>query len=273
MRQRHRRFGHVEHTAHRVMGRMGEIDHDAEAIEFADDRAAKGVEAAVARRVGGGIDPVEAFVVAKRHQPHAGGVPDTQRAQRILEPHAALDRDEGGDLAQGLRPGVVRSPARRQEHVGMSLLDAADEVDLLERGARGMGRVGGLERGPELRPDHAFAQTRNVGVRALVNPGQIVGDDVASRRPVDPDDPGEIIVPVDQRRALEHIPRHRERIVRCRGSGRSSRRSFALNPPAQRRSAPRLRRWRRAAAPASSSLSSRYRSPWRRRPDVRRPDD
>ena len=189
MRQSHRRFGHVEHAAHRLMRRMGEVDDDAEAVELADDRAPEGVEAAVARRVGCRIDPVQAFVVAERHQPHAGRMPDAQRAQRILEPHAAFDRDEGGDLAQGLRPGVVRGPPRRQEHVRMSLLDAADEVDLLERGARRMGRVGRLERGPELGPDHALAQTRNVGVGALMDAGQIVGDDVASRRAVDADHP------------------------------------------------------------------------------------
>ena len=100
----------------------------------------------------------------------------------------------------------------------MSLLDAANEVDLLERGARGMGRVGRLEGGPELGPDEPIAQTRNVGVGALMDAGQIVGDDVASRLAVDPDHPGEIIVPVDQRRALQDIPRHRKRIVRDCGS-------------------------------------------------------
>src|SRR3984957_9230123 len=96
----------------------------------------------------------------------------------------------------------------------MSLLDAANEVDLLERRASRMRRVGGLERGPELRPHHAFAQTRNVRVGALVDLGQIVGGDVAPRRPVDPDDPREIIVPVDKRRALEDSARDSERIVR-----------------------------------------------------------
>ena len=99
MRQRHRRFGHVEHAAHGVMRRVREINHDPEAVELADNRAPKGVEAAVAWSVSGGIDPIEGLVVAKRHQPHAGGMPDTQRTQRILEPHASLNRDEGGNLA------------------------------------------------------------------------------------------------------------------------------------------------------------------------------
>ena len=200
---------------------MGEIDHDAEAVELADDGAAEGVEAAVARGVGRRIDPIEAFVVAKRHQPHARRVPDAQGAQRILQSGAALDRDEGRDLAQGFRLGVVRGPPRRQEHIRMSLLDAADEIDLLERGARRMGRVGRLERGPELRPHHALAQARNVGVRALMNAHQIIGQHVAARGLVDSDDPCKIIVPVEQRRAPQDVARHRERIVdRRRGSAR-----------------------------------------------------
>ena len=51
----------------------------------------------------------------------------------------------------------------------MGLLDAADEVDLLQRGAGGVRRVGGLERRPELRSHHAFAEARDVRVRALMN--------------------------------------------------------------------------------------------------------
>ncbi len=102
----------------------------------------------------------------------------------------------------------------------MSLLDAADEVDLLERRARRVRRVGGLESSPELRPDQAFAEARNVRIRALVNPRQIVGEDIAPRRPVDPDHPGEVVVPVDQRRASQDLLRDRKRIVRREGSVR-----------------------------------------------------
>ena len=102
----------------------------------------------------------------------------------------------------------------------MSLLDAADEVDLLECCARRVRRVGGLESGPKLRPHHAFAEARNVRIPALVNPRQIVGDDVAPRRPIDLDNPGEVIVPVDQRRASQNLLRDRKRIVCCQGSVR-----------------------------------------------------
>ena len=41
MRQRHRRFGHVKHAPHRIVRGVGEIDHDAEAVEFADHRASE----------------------------------------------------------------------------------------------------------------------------------------------------------------------------------------------------------------------------------------
>ena len=107
----------------------------------------------------------------------------------------------------------------------MGFLDAADEIDLLERGARRMGRVGRLESGPELRPDHAFAQARNVGVRALMDAHQIIGEHVAARGLVDPDGPCKIIVPVDERRAPQDVARHRERIVVDRRRGPAHRRA------------------------------------------------
>ena len=195
-------------------------------------------------------------------------MPDAQRTQPVLEAHASFDCDERRDLAHGLCAGVVRSLARRQEHVGMIFFDAANEVDLLQGRSRGMGRICGLERRPELRPHHAFAQARNVGVRALVDLVQIVGDYVAPRRPVDPDDPGEVIVAIDQRRAPEDLSRDRERI-----SPATVPSAIAplpgLTQPARRQNEPRRRRWRRAAGPISCS-SSRRRSPWRCRPDFDR---
>jgi hypothetical protein len=84
-------------------------------------------------------------------------VPDAQGTERILEPDAALDDDVGGDLAGALGAREIGGAARGQEDVGMRRLDAADEVDLLERGAGGMRRVGRLERCPELSADLALA--------------------------------------------------------------------------------------------------------------------
>ena len=149
-------------------------------------------------------------------------MPDPQRAQGVLEFDSALDRDERGDLAERLRLRVVRRPPRRKKDVRVRLLDAPDEIDLLERRPGGMGGPGRLERRPELRPDHSLAQARDVGVGVFVDPVQLVGDHVAARRLVDPDDPGQVVVTVEQGRAAERRARRRQRVVR-RSRGRACR--------------------------------------------------
>src|SRR5579863_7718434 len=103
MRQRDRLLADVEDLAHRLMRDMGAVDHHAEAIKLADDRAAESAEAVRARRIRRRIDPREALVVAKRHQPRAGGLPDPQGAERIFQADAAFYGDERGDLAGAFR--------------------------------------------------------------------------------------------------------------------------------------------------------------------------
>ena len=66
-----------------------------------------------------------------------------------------------------------------------------------------MRRTRRLEGRPELRPDAAFAQARNIGVGALVDDRQIIGDDVAARRRVLADHPGQVVVAVEDRRTFE----------------------------------------------------------------------
>src|SRR5271167_2547519 len=107
MRERDRRLRDVQNASHRLMRRVREINHNSKPVELADDRAAECVEAAVPRGVCCGVDPVEALVVAERHQPDAGRMPDAQWAQRILETNAAFDRDERGDSAERLGPWIV----------------------------------------------------------------------------------------------------------------------------------------------------------------------
>ena len=245
MRQRDRGFGDVERPAHRVMRRVREIDDDAEPVQFSQDRAAEGVEAAVAGRIRRGIDPVEGFVVAQRHEPHPGRMPDAQGTERIFEPDAAFDRDEGGDLAQRLGFRVVGRPARGQKNVRMSLFDAADHVDLLERGARRVGSAGRLERRPELCSDPAFAEPRNIGVGILVHPIERVGQHVAARRLVDANGPGKVVVTVEHRRSPQDFVSNRQRVVHLDipTSG-----GFSLSAP--RRNATCRRHWSRAGARA-----------------------
>ncbi len=95
----------------------------------------------------------------------------------------------------------------------MGLLHAPNEVDLLQGGAGGMRSVGRLERGPELRPDHALTQARDIGVGALVDALQVISEHVAAGCLVYLDDPREIIMPVKQRRALQDLSGHRQRVV------------------------------------------------------------
>ena len=116
-------------------------------------------------------------------------------------------------MPAALRAGEIGGRARRIEHVGISRLDAADEVDLFERGAGRMRRAGRLERRPELRPDLAFAQARDVGVALGMDAGQVVGDDVAARRLSDADRPGEVVVAVEQRRPRQLRHGQGQRVV------------------------------------------------------------
>ena len=160
---------------------MRAVDDHAEPVAFADDRAAEGVETVVARRVGGGVDPVQRFVVAGDQHARAGRMPDAQRRERIFQPDAAFDDDVGSDLAGGACALEIVGERGGVEHVGVRRLDAQDGVDLFERRARGMRGAGRLEGGPELRADTALAQAGNVGVAALVHAGEVIGEDVARR--------------------------------------------------------------------------------------------
>ena len=169
VRKEHGRFADVQQHAQAGVAHMRAVDDHAKPVALADHGAAEGVETVVARRVGGGIDPVERLVMAGDQHSRAGGAPDAQRRQRIFEADAALDDDERGDLAGLARALEVRRRAGGVEHVGVSLLDAQNGVDLFERRARRVGRARRLERRPELRADETVAQARNVGVAALVD--------------------------------------------------------------------------------------------------------
>ena len=126
------------------------------------DRAPKGVESPLR---GASVAELTKSKLSSRgkasSQPHSGRMPDAQGAQRILQPRP-LNRDEGCDPRPLISPWCSPCPPRRQEHIRISFLYPADEIDLLQRLGAGMGRIGRLKRGPELRPDPALAQARNV---------------------------------------------------------------------------------------------------------------
>ena len=74
-------------------------------------------------------------------------------------------------------------------------------INLLQRRSGGVDRASRLERRPELRPNHARAQARDVCVGVGVHAAQLVGGHIAARGLVDPDDPRQVVVSVEQRRA------------------------------------------------------------------------
>jgi hypothetical protein len=175
-----------------------QVDHQAEPVHLVHHGDAERGEAAVARRVGGRIDPVDGLVVAERHVARAEIVEAAQEVQAVLDADATFDGDEGGDLALALGADDVGGPARGQEGVGMGRLHPPDQVDLLERRARRVRRRRRDERRPELRRDAAGDQPRNVGVPALPVLVEPRLADVAARLGVAADHPGQIVVAVDE---------------------------------------------------------------------------
>ncbi len=229
MRPHDRRGGFVEHVVHGVRGHMGEIDDDPEPVEFAHQRPAEGAQSVRARRVGRAVDPGQRLVVAERDEAHARGVPDAQGAERAFEPDRALDRQERGDQSAPTRPRHVRGARRVQEHVRMGDRDVAREVDLFEREPSRRLRRGRHIGRPELRRDLARPKTRDVGVVARVVPGHVEGPEIAAGAMADHD--RQIVVPVDQRDAIEQRERMGEggighailpRTSRARRVGRQS---------------------------------------------------
>ena len=85
----------------------------------------------MARLVGGAVHPVERAVVAQRHHPGAGGMPDAEWRKAVLQPDTALNCHNRCDLPQPLRPGDIGRPRRRQKDVRMRGIDAEDDIDLL----------------------------------------------------------------------------------------------------------------------------------------------
>ena len=117
MGEQDRRLGNVEQAAQAVVRDVRAVDDHAEPVALADNGAAEGVEAAVARRVGRRVDPVERLVVAGNQHPRARRVPQAQRRERVLQADAALDDDVGGDLARPSRAREIGGRARGMEDV------------------------------------------------------------------------------------------------------------------------------------------------------------
>ena len=77
----------------------------------------------------------------------------------------------------------------------------------------GWGALVGWNAAQNCAPTLAFAQARDVGVAALVNAREVVGDDVPARGLVLSDHPGQIVMAVEHRRALQQGARSRQSLV------------------------------------------------------------
>ncbi len=121
---RDRRRRDVEHVMHRLRRGVRHIDQHAEPVHPADDLAAEIREPVVSGLVGSAVHPRQRLVVAKRHHAGAERMEDVEHLQPVADADAALDADEGGDLALPLRLRDVGGAQRRQEASGCSAFSA-----------------------------------------------------------------------------------------------------------------------------------------------------
>ena len=225
MREDHRRIGHAHGVQHRLLGDVAEVDHHAQPIHLFDHRLAERAEPAPFRRVRRAVGPGRGLGVGQGHVARAGPVELPQQGQGIVDRIAALHPDQAGDPARfEHRIHLVRR-GRQAEGVGMGGDDAFGRVDLLE------GFLDRLQRrqagrhidGPELPPDTAGPQARDIGVqfgRRHQILRQIDGVDIVpillSQRP------RQVVVPVDQRRGLQNL--HHSRLIGVLSLGHPSQR-------------------------------------------------
>ena len=203
MGQDHRRTAGGRHRMGCLDRGMGHIDDDAEPVEFGNQFMAESGNAAGHRLVGGGINPWQRAVVAQRDQPDAQLMPHAHGSERAFAAHGAFHRHERADLALSLGGGNIGGAADRHEHIRVACFDPPDQVDLFEGDGGGMRNVAGQESRHHLHIDHACLEARNIGVGFGVYAGEIIGGKITPRGLAD--DPGQIIVAIDQDGLPEHV--------------------------------------------------------------------
>jgi hypothetical protein len=222
MREDHRRLRDGERVVHGVLRHMRQVDQHPEPVHLAHDLHAELRQAAVARGVGRRIRPFVAVEMRERHVTDAEPPVRAQRAERVLDRMAALDAEQRGDAARGIRTLDVVGREREDEARRIALDHPSRDVDLLELNAReaaraDLGRARDVHR-PELAADAAGAQAREIRVAGRARL-EIVGGDVARRLALLANHVRKIVVAVDQRMAGEDPARPREgRVFRPRGA-------------------------------------------------------
>ena len=141
-------------------------------------------------------------------------MPHAKRRKAVLQSDAALDGEEGRDLALPLGLADIGGGERAHEDIGMRVAKLMDGVDQLEDGARRLLRGRGDVGCPDLRAEPPFLEARNVGVRVLMHAGEVITPHIALGLAIAADDEGKIIVPIDQGQLVEKTMRMRKRVGR-----------------------------------------------------------
>ena len=189
--------GGLDNVEEGLVGGVGDVDHHAEAVHFADDVFAEGGEAVVVGDFGVvdvalGVGPVVGVEVGEGHVADAEGVILAEEAEGVFDGVAALDAHEGGDLALGAGAEDVVGGGSEDEVAGVGGEDVgADGVDHLEGAVGGVvagGVVGVDEDGEELGAEEA-AHAGEVGLAGFIGLRDVVAVDGAG---------GDVVVGVDE---------------------------------------------------------------------------
>ena len=204
-----RRRGGVQGVVHGLRRDVGEVDQHPEAVHLAHHVAAEIGEAAVLRLVGGRVGPRRVEGMGEREVARAEPVELAQHGERTGDRMPALDPDQAGD-APGLVDALdVGGGIGHLEVARVAADHAVDEVDLLERvrqPARG-GPLGFDVHRPELRPDAALPQARQVGVERGLEVAQVAGQvEALEREPALAVLPRQVVVAVDERHPAQDLP-------------------------------------------------------------------
>jgi hypothetical protein len=208
VREDHRGLAHPQGVLHGIRRNVRQIDQHAQPVHLGDHPFAEFGHALVPGFVGGGVGPVQGFGVRQRQVADAELIVGPQHAERIVDGVPALDADQRGDLAAFANIQDVLDAISHLEIVRIGPDEAVDHVDLLQcllDGGAGLARTHRDVGGPELRADAALAQPGNVGVQALLRPGDVnlLERQVGLHAVL----PGQVVVAVDQQGFLVDLER------------------------------------------------------------------
>ena len=219
----HRRFGHPHGVQHGLFGHMAQVHHHAQPVHLTHHLFAEGVQPAPFRRVRRAVGPGRGGRVGQGHVARARVMELAQQPQRIVDGVAALHAGQAGDAPAPVHALDVVGGVGQFEHVGVGADQPLDAVDLLERR---LGRLHGREAcghidRPELGAHAALTQARDVGVQGR-GIGALILRQINRVRVIPeplPQGPGQVVVTVDQRAALQDAPRPRlsRRVLRQHG--------------------------------------------------------